>query len=159
MKFLTDRQEIAKALNSGKYPVLVMDINKPKRGWDDVYECCRVRIDLQKTWNGWPEYINTTAMIYVDNYHKGIPNTVENRLKTDITLQNFGSFLSADFGARDIYEMAEKSTATVVKENQDVAVVYKWMDPDKGIMAAVRIMNVGRVDRHCSTAAILKDVE
>lgn len=158
MKFLTDRKEIAEATNLMKYPVILMDISKPKAGWEDVYEGQKVRVDEQKTYKGTPMYSDCTATIYVDNYHEGIPNTVENRIKSDIYLSCPGIFIHSDFGAQDVLDAVERAQAPVVKEGQIVTVVYKLEQLGKTTVF-VRKAKVGRVTPHCSTVAKLVDID
>ena len=38
MKYLTERNEIAEALNLRKYPVVRINMETPKSGWDSLYE-------------------------------------------------------------------------------------------------------------------------
>lgn len=164
MKFLTEKRDIAAALNLGKYPVIFMEIHKPADGWqtgDGVYEGCKVRVRKGEYLDGTPHFTNCRAMIFVDNDHKGILDTVDNRLASDIWLQNGGSFLVDSYTSHDVVDMAENAMAPVVEEDQEVAVVYRWWEHRNGresMMAAVRIMKVGRVDRMCSTVAKLLDV-
>ena len=159
MDFIASRQDVAKALNFGEYPVVIMDISKPKQGWDEgVYEGSRVKVDLQKNYSdGTPMFTNCRAMIFVDNCHEGIPDTVENRLKSKIWLQSDGAFLSSSFTAWDVIESAEKAQAPVVKAGQKVVVVYKWMEQGN-LRAAVSIRKVSKTSPHCSTTAYLEEV-
>ena len=153
--FLRDRYAIAKALNFGKYPVILMDISTPDPGWDNVYTGDLVNADTGIVREGHTVYEHCTAKIFVDNNHEGIPNTIENRLKSDIWLQCPGYFISDSFGAEDVFEQAKRAQAPIVKANQDVVVVYKWENDNKP-MAAVRIMTVSGVSRFCSTVAKLR---
>ena len=43
--FLTDRREIAKAINIDKIPVIVFDLTNPMEGYDNCYEGTKVNIE------------------------------------------------------------------------------------------------------------------
>ena len=156
MKFITDRKEIAKALNFGKYPVIMFDLDTPKAGWDDVYEGSPVRVDMGSFSDGTKWYNDSIPTIYVDNYHDGIENTVTNRVSANISLPSNGAMISSSFGASDVLKSAKFAMAPVVKEGDDVVVVYSW---NKGYSVAVRMMKVGRVTRHVTPCAVIKDAE
>ena len=160
MRFLTDRQEIAEATNLMKYPVILMDIGKPKKGWEGwgVYEGCKVRVDEERMYRDTPMYADCTAMIFVDNDHKGIPDTIGNRLRSDIDLCCGGVCLHSDFGARDVLDAVERAQAPVVKAGQIVTVVYKDAS-EPNLTVYVRKMKVSKVTPHCSTIATLTDFE
>lgn len=156
MKFVCDRKEIAKVLNFGKYPVIMFDLDTPKKGWDDVYEGTPVRVDMGAFSDGTKWYNDSIPTIYVDNNHKGIENTVTNRITADICLPSGGAMLSASFGAHDVLDMAKFAMAPIVKSGDDVVVVYSW---DGGTRAMVRMMKVGKVTRHVTPCAMIKDEE
>ncbi len=156
MRFLTDRKEIAKALNFGKYPVIMFDLDSPKRGWDDVYEGTPVRVDMGTFSDGTRWLNDSIPTIYVDNNHEGIENTVMNRLKSDIHLPGGGAMLSESFGANDVIDMAKFAMAPIVKGGDDVVVVYSW---EGGSMAAVRMMKVGKTSKHVTPIAMIRDAE
>lgn len=159
MKFITSRQEIAEATNLMKYPVILMNIGKPQAGWDHgVYEGDSVRVDEEKTYDGTPMYADCTAMIYVDNYHEGIPDTIENRLKADIYLVCGCVCLHSSFGASDVLDAVKRAQSPVVKAGQIVTVVYKD-DSGENLRVYVRKMKVSYVTPHYSTVAKLTDYE
>lgn len=159
MKFITDRQEIAEATNLMKYPVILMDIGKPKRGWDKgVYEGDCVRVDEQRTYRGTQMYSDCVAMIFVDNDRKGITDTIENRLSADICLECGCICLHDSFGASDVLDAVKRAQAPVVKAGQIVTVVYKD-DSGPNLRVYVRKMKVSNVNPHCSTVAMLTDFE
>lgn len=158
MRFLTDRQEIAEATNLMKYPVILMDITTPARGWSDVYEGQMVRVDWQKTYKGTPMYSDCTAMIFVDNEREGIPNTVDNRIRSDILLECPGVWIDNDFGAQKVLNAVKRAQAPVVKEGQIVTIVYK-LDEEDNTIVFVRKAKVGRVTPHCATVAKIVDFD
>ena len=154
MRFLTDRKEIAKVLNFGEYPVIMFDLDTPKAGWDDVYEGTPVRVDMGKFGDGTKWYEGVLPTIYVDNHHEGIENTVANRLRSDIHLPGNGACISSSFGVADVIKDAKFAMAPVVKADDDVVVVYTW---DGGLNGAVRMMKVGKVSRHVTPCAMIRD--
>lgn len=160
MKFLTDRKEIAKVMNFGKYPVVMFDLDSPKKGWDGVYEGTKVRLDTGKTFSdgtAWIDDCGTT--IYVDNFHEGIEDTIENRLKAKIYLGHGGACISSDFGAYDVFRMAENAMAPMIHPGEKVAVVYK-ATVDGDVRAWVRMMKVSdRINVHCSTVGYIEDID
>lgn len=159
MKFITNRQEIAEATNLMKYPVILMNIGKPKAGWEEgVYEGDIVRVDEERTYRGTSMYSDCTAMIYVDNYHEGIPDTIENRLKADIYLDCGCTCLHSSFGAYDVLDAVKRAQAPVVKAGQIVTVVYKD-DSGDDLRVYVRKMKVSKVTPHYATVAKLTDYE
>lgn len=163
MKFITNRQEIAEATNLMKYPVILMNIGKPKEGWEDpayggVYEGDMVRVDEERIYSGIQMYADCTAMIYVDNYHEGIPDTIENRLKADIYLESGCTCLHSSFGAEDVLDAVKRAQAPVVKAGQIVTVVYKD-DSGDDLRVYVRKMKVSKVTPHYATVAKLIDYE
>lgn len=154
MKFLRDRKEIAKALNFGKYPVIMFDLDTPEKGWDDVYKGTPVRVDMGSFSDGTKWYNGVYPTIYVDNYHKGIENTVTNRISADIELPSYGACISSSFSVADVIEDAKMAMAPIVKEGDEVVVVYTWNGGKDG---AVRMMKVGKVTRHVTPCATIKD--
>ena len=160
MKVLTDRREIAKVMNFGKYPVVMFDLDTPKKGWDDVYEGTGLRIDTGKTFSDglpWIEPCDTT--IYVDNFNKGIENTVNNRIRSDIYVGHGGACISNSFGAYDVLKMADEARLPMAKAGDKIVVVYKFT-VDGDVRVVVKMMKLSdRIDVHCSTVAMIKDID
>lgn len=154
MKFITDRKEIAKALNFGTYPVIMFDLDTPARGWDDVYEGTPVRVDMGTFSDGTRWLSDSVPTIYADNHHEGIENTVKNRLMADIHLPSGGAMISSSFGANDVLDMAKFAMAPIIKGGDDIVIVYKW---DKGMNVAVRMMKVGKTSKHVTPIAMIKE--
>ena len=146
MKFLTDRTEIAKAMNFGKYPVLYIDRdNRP-------YDSPEVRSDYCKgskcrlEWEHKdPRYADMTArceLYYSEGrYH----------------LSQGAACLSADFGRRDVLEMVEWARVPVLRCGQTVIVVEDFTMQK---IVRVRMMKISvRKDLNCSTVTSLVDIE
>ena len=146
MKFLTDRQEIARAMNFGKYPVLYLNYeNRPYADstYDGDYAVgCRVKC----AWNHPnPRYagMTTHGKLYTEN----------GRIK----ISGEGGCLHADFGYHDVIEMQEEARVPIVNAGQTVIVVEDWPSRKN---CRVRVMKIGDyVDTNCMVACSLHDVE
>lgn len=146
MKYLTDRQEIAEAINFGKYPVLTLDReNRPyknERPDSDFAIGCRVRV----AWDHKdPRYagMTTHGALYIEG----------GKLK----ISSEGACLSASFGYCDVMKMAAEANVPVIHKGQKVVVVEEWPSLKK---CTVRIMQVSDyVDTQCMVATTLKDIE
>lgn len=146
MKYLTNRHEIAEAINFGKYPVLTLDReNRPykkERPDSDYAIGCRVRV----AWDhANPRYagMTTHGALYIEG----------GKLK----ISGEGACLSASFGYSDVIEMAAEANVPIVHAGQKVVVVENWPSVKT---CTVRIMKVSdRVDTQCMVAASLEDIE
>lgn len=146
MKYLTNRTEIAEAINFGKYPVLTL--NRENRPFADVkpdsdYATgCRVRVAWDRKE---PRYAGmaTHGNIYIEN--------------GKIRISGEGACLTNRFGYLDVMEMVSEANAPVVHAGQTVVVVEDY--PSKQ-SCTVRMMKVSdRIDIHCMTVATLEDIE
>jgi len=104
-KLLTDRQQIAQALNFNRYPVLRIDLSDTD---DYGLKGCNVRIDAGTFRDGSPYIIKATLRAYSD----------EKRLTTS----SAGAYLSADFSYYDYRDMAENAMAPLIHPDEDVAI-------------------------------------
>ena len=142
MKFLTERTEIAKAINFGKYPVLYINLENRKYEGSDYAVGCRVRVawdHKDKRYEG----MTTHGNLYIENGRYGISAE--------------GGCLHADFGYHDVIKMKDEAAAVVVHKCQEVVVVEDW--PSKK-QCRVRMMKVSDwIDTQCMTAARLEDLE
>lgn len=146
MKYLTDRKEIAKAINFGKYPVLVL--NRENRPFADIspdsdYAVgCRVRV----AWDHKePRYAGMTTQgnIYIED--------------GKIAISNDAAVLKAEFGYHDVMTMASEANTPLVHAGQTVVVVE---DYPSNPCCTVRMMKVSdRIDIHCMTVASLEDID
>jgi len=140
MKYLTDRTEIAMAMNFGKYPVIRIDRETPKDGYNDFYEGDQIKVLTPKP--GYPDSY-ATGKIYYSEGKYGV--------MTD------ASCLHASFGYADVLEMIENAQAPVVKAGQEVVLIEDY--PERRT-CCVRIMKVSdRVDSHVYPCATLEDVD
>ena len=139
MKYLTDRQIIAKAMNFGKYPVLHIDRETPKNGYEGFFEG-----DLVK--------VMTPSPRHPDLYEVGNLYYCDGRYA--ISAHMIG--LHADFGYSDVIEQLKTAQAPVVHKG-DVVVVIE--DYPKVRTCAVRVMKVEHVTSFTYPCATLTDVD
>lgn len=145
MKYLTDRQEIAKAVNFGKYPVLTLNReNRPyknERPESDYAIGCRVRV----AWDHKDPRcagMTTHGALYIEG----------GKLK----ISGEGACLSASFGYYDVMRMAAEANTPIVHKGQKVVVIEEWPSVKK---CTVRIMQVANyVDTQCMVATSLNDI-
>ena len=155
--FLNDRQEIGKAMNFGKYPVLWMEVGKPMNGWEDfqAYEGCKAKIVSHTTSHGDLIYAGTLRM-YEDEQNTA-EQTEEDKFTpwrwTNIHLSHGGTFLSADFGYNDVIEDLEAAQAVMIEPNQEVIVVFK--DSVNKRCWVRKMVTTSHVNPHCSTMLML----
>ena len=142
MKYLTDRKEIAAALNFGKYPVLTINReNKPYA--NDLPESdyaigCRVRVSWDRN-----DGMTTRGNLY---YEKG-----------KLAISSGATIMKASFGYEDVMEMVSEANAPLVHKGQEVVVVEQWESKKE---CTVRIMKVSdRIDIHSQVVARLHDIE
>lgn len=145
-KYLTDRQEIAKAINFGKYPVLTLN-----RQNDPLNDCCpdsdysvgcRVRVAWDRKDKRY-EGMATSGNIYIED--------------GKIAISNDACCLSSRFGYSDVIKMATEANTPIVHAGQTVVVVEDW--PNNKV-CTVRMMKISdRIDIHCMTVAHLEDIE
>lgn len=143
MKCLTDRKEIAKAMNFGKYPVLVLDLDN-NCGFEGGRYCQGQRVRV--AWDHKdPQYAGMTTQgnIYMEDGR--------------IAISGNAACLHADFGYYDVMDMAAWANAPVVHKGETVVVVMK---SEKAKTCVVRMMKVSdHINIHCMTVARLEDIE
>ena len=143
--FLTDRKEIARAINIEKIPTIRIDISKEMDGYPDCYEGDRVVIvhnDGDET--------RCTAKMFSDGANEklhAIPFMYE-----EISLMPDSVFLSSSFGYRDVQKMYEWSKAIRVRENSDVIIFF-----DNGSTGYLRKMKVGSARKFVFPTAKITD--
>lgn len=145
MKYLTDRHEIAKAMNFGKYPVLTIDReNCPLaeiRPNSTFATGCRVRV----------------AWDHKDPRYEGMTTHGELQFSDGkLQISGEGGCLHTDFGYYDVMKMVREANAPIVHAGQTVVVVEEWSSKKT---CTVRLMKVGRLNMHCQTAAVLHDID
>lgn len=133
MKRLTERTEIAKAINFGKYPVIKIDLaDRNEYGIKGT----KVRIDNGTFRSGEPYLINAEIKAYSDDKvlttHQGCDMLVD-RLTYD-----------------DYMEMTEYAKSPVIKANQEI-LIFLYNSATKDVYAPTIIKTGERIDAHCST--------
>lgn len=125
------RQGWAYVCNSGKFPVLMVDLKKPQ---------------------DYDEY-KTYGKVRVAYAHRGEESRITATLawnKGRWELASGGCCLSASFGVADAIELLENANAPFVKEGSIVAVgMY-------GDTAILGMFKVGKFDRNCVTVSTLE---
>lgn len=141
MRYLTDRQEIAAAINFGKYPVIRIDMDHKYMEGSDYCTGDKVRVSWDR-----PDYPNMTT--------RGEVYWSPERSK--FCISGFGACLSSDFGRHDVLEMYEWANSALVHKGQVVILI---VDSSESKRCYVRAMKVSeRIDIHCQTVATLEDM-
>lgn len=140
MKYLTDRQQIAVAMNFGKYPVLHIDRETPEEGYKDYFVGDQVKVLTPRV--GYPD-MYCTGKLYWEYGRYGV--------LTD------GTMLSGSFGYSDVMRMLKNAQAPVIKAGQKVIVVEDFPIARK---VAVHMMKVSdRVDGFVYPCCTLEEIE
>lgn len=140
MKYLTEREQIATAMNFGKYPVLYIDLDDRKFDGSDYAKGFPVKVAWDR-----PAYpgMTTRGELYIENGRYGIGNDA--------------ACLHKDFGRSDIIEDARWAMVQTIHTGQAVILIE---DHTKTKECGVRVMKVAdKLDVHCSTCTYLVDVE
>ena len=141
MKFLNNRQEMAKAINFGKYPVLKIDLADSD---DYGLKGCRVRIDAGTFKDGEPYIIGATIRAFRD----------EKKLTTCAD----PCFLSDSFTYMDYTDMVERAYAPIIKPDQDVVIAVYDSRNNKAYAPAI-VHTKPFVSKHCSTPLAFEDAD
>lgn len=153
MKFLTDRREIAQAINIDRLPVITIDITKPMDGYPDCYSGSKVL--LATPCKRYPDmYSKCTVKMFGDE-----PGNAENHDKPwayrKIVLTEGMVGIFAEFGMHDLRDMIEWSNCRYLTAGQRVVVFF-----DRGKDGFLRLMKVSdRVTSGYSTVATLEDID
>ena len=153
MKWLTDRKEIAKAINIDRLPVITMNIAKCMDGFEDCYEGSRIALEGAHSGRYADLLTYCTARMYGDekgNERHDAPWTYKRIHLTPRT-----SYLTSDFSLRDIDEMVMWRNAPLAKANDKVIVYFRG---EKN--GYLRVMKIGaRIEPFCTTAVMLEDID
>lgn len=133
MKRLTERTQIAKAINFGKYPVIKIDLaDKDEYGVKGT----KVNIDF-----GGEYFIHATIRSYNDENY--------------LTTTQGATTLKSSLNYGDYLEMIEYANAPVIKANQEIVIAL--IDSEKKEVYAPAIIKTGeRIDKFCSTPLALE---
>ena len=138
MKLLRDREEIARAINGRKMPVVEIDLSKA-----DCYGIISepVVINNGHFRDGFPYMIHAHVRCYRD----------EKRF----TFSAGGVGISADFGYSDVEEMLEYRNAPVINTDEDVVLVIK--NPKERYCWIIIMHTADHITQHCSTPLAFTD--
>lgn len=139
-KYLTERTEVAEAINFGKYPVLYIDFDsKFNRSSNGYYKGCDVRVKYDRS----DGTLRTEGNLEMENGKYSISNNA--------------ICLHASFGRSDIIEDYKWSRAVTVSKGQTVVLIEDWSEAKR---CKVRMMKVSdRINTSCMTVAYLEDLE
>lgn len=141
MVYLTERHDIAKVINFGKFPVLTIDLDNQPYSKTNYAVGCRVRVawdDPDPHYDG----MTTHGELYFENGKFAISGEC--------------AFLSESFGYSDVLRMASEANTPVVHRG-DICIVVMYYSKKK--IAAVRAMRIPhRISKHCQTVAVLEDI-
>lgn len=139
MKVLTERTEIATAINGHKMPVITIDLADA-----DTYglKSQKVLIDNGTFRDGFPYYIHSEVRAYAD----------EKKFK----FSQGGACLSASFNYYDMKEMLDYRNAPIVKPDEDVIIAI-INSKDRTAFAPMILHTNKRIDAHCSTPLTFAD--
>lgn len=141
MKYLTERKELAQAINFGRYPVLYIDLANAD---DYGLKGCRVRIDAGSFSSGNPYIIDAELRVYSDE-------------KT-LTTSASGACLHADFSYFDYKEMVDNAVAPLIRPDQDV-VVAVYDSNARRCFAAMLVHTAKHVSRGCTCPLSFEQVD
>ena len=128
MKKLTERTEIAQAMNFGKYPIIKIDLaDKDEYGIKGTI----VKIDTGKGY-----YLQATIRAYDDTKY--------------LTTSCFGTMLVDNLSYEDYIEMADYANAPTIKADQEI-LIFTFNSVKKEVYAPTIIKTGKRVATMCST--------
>lgn len=139
MKFLTERTEIAKAINFNKYPVLRINMENDEGYGSNfaVGDKARVKYNC----NGKIYYYKCTIKYSDGKYY----------------LNGNGSMIKSDFGYSDVMEMVDYSYSPIIESNQTVILVEDYPSIKK---CSVRYMKTDkRIYSNCIEMLRLYEIE
>lgn len=136
VKVLSERKDMAKALNFGKYPVLTYDLDKK--------EGCKVIVMKDTRSHG--------VMRYGCTLYQG-------KIKEDdgiFYLLTHATMLTSHVGVDDWLKSAELANAPVIEADQEVAILVHSKEMN---FAVVKIVKSGKVDPSYSTATTFYEID
>ena len=141
MKRLTERQDIAMAMNFGKYPVVKFDLADAD---DYGLKGCTVRVDAGSFSDGLPFTIKAELRVYTD--------------QRKLTTSSWGACLTDSLSYFDYTDMIETAQAPLIKPDQEVVVAI--YDSRNNMAYAPMIVKTGKsVRRHCQTPLDFEPVD
>lgn len=149
MEFLKNREEIAKALNFGKYPVIafdVMDMTKQVRFDDDLVGFSNIKVRVP-----FKEYASKEKMSWYKDSKK-------------FTFGRYGVCISSSFGYNDVMEDVEYANAPLIDKNTEFVLVINNSRTKKAVVMMLKTADYKRqfcqttleVDEEIDLFAIIK---
>ena len=138
MKYITDRKEIVKAMDT--HQCITINMRRPVSGFETIFEGEKVGVKCPSKRFG---EITVYGTIH---YYKE-----ENKFY----VQHVGDCIKASFGAEDIKEIKERKYCPKVSEGEEVLLIQDC--GEYGVI--VRVMKVTRCNSMCTDACVLVDVE
>lgn len=126
-KYLTDRKEVAKAMNFGKYPVLHIDLETPKAGWDDNFVGDKVLVAM-------PGDTERSAFIRCEIHKFGDQPYVYSLMPECICIDD-------SFGYYDVMEMLAWAQAPVIRPGEEVIIIEDWPKAGRCCVHKMRVTN------------------
>ena len=135
MKIITNRQEIAKVLNFGKYPVLYVDLDKMERDYIKGSNC-RIK------WNYQDEELLLNCYLEVVNGRYQIGNE--------------GSIVTSDYSVNDFINQIQWSNTPIIECGQVVAVAQFSKKKGTKIIELMRVAD--KKDIHSMIITYLEEI-
>lgn len=149
MKFLTERTEIAKAINLSGDAVIRINISECMNGYDNCYAGDKIKVKIDDI------TIDCTVKMFSDG--EGNEDCWETPyLYKTIDLMPESLCISNSFGYSDVVEMAEWNRVPTVKSGDTVTVVF--YDKENRV-CVVRKMRVGKATKWVYPTATLEDID
>ncbi len=141
MRTITERTEIAKAINGHGMPVITIDLAD-----SDEYglKSQKVLIDNGTFEDGFPYYIRSELRAYTDEK------------KFRFSQGPVG--ISASFTYHDMKEMLDYRNAPIVKPDEDVVIVF-IDSKEKMALCPIILHTSGRIDANCTTPLSFTDTD
>ena len=153
MKFITNRQEIARLMNIEDVPAIRMDVSKCMRGYEHCYKGGIVKIACPS--KRYPDMTHNCTIEMFGDEHGNSDKHDTPWLYERIKFGGEMIGLTASFGYSDVMELVKWNNARTIKAGDIVLVVF-----DRGDACFIRKMRVGaHVDPFCTTVATLEDVD
>ena len=138
IKTFTDRYEIAKLLNFGKYPVLSLDLEKDKKYIITGDEDTRYYKGQKVRWKKGDHYWHGDLCYFTDT--------------RQLLISSDNAMITASFGYQDIIKDIEIANAPIIQENSPVVIV---IHDSKKRLACVCLADIGDIRDFCSTATTI----
>lgn len=136
MNILTTRQDIAQALNFGKYKVLTYDM--------DLSKGSKAVVEKQTRNHG---ILKTECTVYMDKITEG---------DGVLYLLTRATMMKGHYGVEDYLECAERANAPIIQEGDEVAVLFHSKENS---VVYVRLVKAGKVTPEYSTSVTFTDLE